>query len=244
MYLWKCWYDTRSAFLAFVGLVVAAGGFYHMVARDWLRWKSSGGLGLPGGAWEQGASSLLLLLLFLIPLAGFVLGALGVGSEFAKQTLPFLFTRPRSRRYFLWSSWAVGAGEALLLLAITIFVHGMRPAVASSQIRQYSVAVLLQAFVLVGVVSLLLYSITFFFTVLLRKEQHGTNAAVAAVFIYTAAAVAMNMLLEIKVPLFWELYSGALREDLAFPVAKVVVWLAVTLLLAIASGVLLERAES
>jgi len=243
MYFWKCWHDTRAAFFTFLATVLGVASLYHLAVRNMLPW-SSGAIGTTDPVWQQTASSLLQSFLFLIPLAGFVLGALGVGSEFSKQTISFLLTRPRSRRYFLWSSWAVGACESAVLTAATILVLGTRPGETGAAATGYSGALLAQAFVLVSIISVFLYSLTFFFTVLFRKEQHGTNAAFGTVFVYSIVAIMLRIAYGIKIPLFWELYAGALRADVVFPAMKAASWLSLAILLAVFSHLLLEKAET
>ncbi len=219
MYLWKCWRDTRSAFFVFLGSLSIVILFYTTIAYEWL--------GPAGPIAEQTVDSVLTTFFFLMPLTGFVLGSLGVGGEASAQTLQFLLTRPRRRAYFIWSSWSTGAIEVVALwLALTVWMAA-RPPMPNFAVRIYPWEGAMQVFLRVSVLALLFYSITFFFTVILRKEQNGTTAAVATVALYSAAVLLFRALADVHIPSFWDLYSrssssaGVLLGWLAVSVALV-----------------------
>ena len=46
------------------------------------------------------------------------LGGIGASHEFDEKTAHFLFTKPRSRAYFVWAGWAVGFAELLAVAAV------------------------------------------------------------------------------------------------------------------------------
>ncbi len=231
MYLWKCWRETKGAFLVFLTALGITGIFYFSVAYKWLR----------GAALEQAADSVLGMFLFLMPLTGFVLGALGIGQEFSMHTLPFLLTRPRGRAYFIWASWGAGALEVLILWLAFALLMVFRPAMPHYPVMLYTPQGALSLFVRVGVLSVFFYSLTFFFTIFFGKEQHGTNAAVGFVAVYSAVVVLLRKLYELNIPSFWDLYSGALRS--VAPISAVLGWLGVSLALIFLSSRLFRATE-
>lgn len=106
MYFWKCWRDTRSFFVVFliiaaivmpVAAVVRLGT--HLV-EDF------------GTTAFQSTFGLILMAM------AFGLGAIGAIHEFAEKMAHFLFTKPRSRAYFVWTGWAVGFAELLAIAAV------------------------------------------------------------------------------------------------------------------------------
>jgi ABC-type transport system involved in multi-copper enzyme maturation permease subunit len=111
MYVWKCWRDTRSFFIVFliiaaivmpVAAVVCVGT--HLVE-------------------DFGTSAFSTTFGLILTAVALGLGALGAIHEFAEKTAHFLFTKPRSRAYFIWVGWAVGFAE-LLAVATVNFLAG------------------------------------------------------------------------------------------------------------------------
>ena len=111
MYFWKCWRDTRSFFIVFliiaaivmpVAAVVCLGT--HLVA-------------------DFGTSAFSTTFGLILMAVALGLGAIGAIHEFAENTAHFLFTKPRSRSYFVWAGWAVGFAE-LLAVATVNFLAG------------------------------------------------------------------------------------------------------------------------
>ncbi len=111
MYFWKCWRDTRSFFIVFliiaaivmpVAAVVCLGT--HLVA-------------------DFGTSAFSTTFGLILMAVALGLGAIGAIHEFAENTAHFLFTKPRSRAYFVWAGWAVGFAE-LLAVATVNFLAG------------------------------------------------------------------------------------------------------------------------
>lgn len=215
--------------------------FHRAAAADWLGFASSGLWGISKAIWEQTADVILRTGVLLVPLAGFILGALGVGAEFDRGTIPFLLTRPRTRAHYLWQSWLVSAAEMTVLVAISILLFTTRiqftsrpPAWSAEDFFRTVAAMLVPA----GVI----FCTTFSFTVFLRKEQHGTNAAVAAIFSYSGLFVIIKLLFNVRLPIFWELYASAFGRS-ALPTLSVVSWMGVALILLFASHFSFQRAE-
>ncbi len=193
--------------------------------------------------WEQGVEAMLVTSVFAMPLVGFVLGAQGVGAEFERRTIPFLLTRPRHRFFYLWASWLVGAVEVVALVAISILLYASRSHMPSSPPAS-SANGALGAVAAMIVPAGVIYCLTFCFTVFLKKEQHGTTAAVAAIFSYSGIFVVIRLIYNIKLPIFWELYVGAFNPAKPLPLLSVSVWLGLALAFVAASHFHFQNAEA
>jgi ABC-type transport system involved in multi-copper enzyme maturation permease subunit len=96
MYFWKCWRDTRSFFIVFAIIAAVVMPVAAVVCV---------GTGLLENFGAEAFRSTFALIIMFVALA---LGALCASEEFAGSTIHFLFTKPRTRAYFLWTGWAVG----------------------------------------------------------------------------------------------------------------------------------------
>lgn len=237
MYLWKCWRDTRSVFLFGLIAIVATdtlGLFVHFDPLGWIAAKGE----WPRTLWTTTTHSLMLTMVGITPIGGFLVGALGVGTEFEKGTAEFLLTRPRSRRLLLWTNWAVGALEmvTLVILSITMVWVGRLP---SNSIRGA------RALVGMSIIALVIYSVTYLMTTLLRSSRHGLSSAVLAFMAYTGLGVWLQLWYEIAIPNVWHLVfslpSPEVVDDL--PVLGWFGWLAVCLACMLVAQVAFERQE-
>ena len=234
MYLWKCWRDTRSAFLGIVAGLLAVGIFGAYVQFDpfgWIAAKPESSRLL----WHVVSDALGASLRELIPIAGFILGAMGVGVEFERGTADFLLTRPRSRRAFLWTSWCAGAAQILTLvplaLAITWLTRPDFPAARPGLFSRVPLAM--------GTVALLIYSLTYLMTTLARNSRNGIGLSVAAITGYTFLHMWLILWRGITVPIIWELPEHPDRLDAGVWFG----WLAVCLTLMVVTQFRFERAE-
>jgi ABC-type transport system involved in multi-copper enzyme maturation permease subunit len=237
-YLWKCWRDTRSTFLVLLGgvLVVAALGLYAAVDPfGWIAAKPEG----VRAVWQSTASALVASTLGLIPVAGFVLGAFGVGMEFEKRTADFLLTRPRSRRYFLWASWAVGA---LQMVALVLAGH-----LAQLSRRNPSpfadMSVFLRSLVVGSVIALIFFSVTYLMTTLALNSRNGTSLAVLTVVAYLGLHLWLRLWYQVVIPTPWDSLGRAGRGAETLPIPGVAGWLAVCLVSVLVAQFRLERTE-
>ena len=234
MYLWKCWNDTRSTFLALVGawLAVGAWGAYvHFDPFGWIaakpdaaqvNWRMSGGM--------------VAMLIGLTPLTGFVLGALGVGTEFEKRTAEFLLTRPRARRRLLWTSWSLGAAQMIALVALSLAVNWLARSASGFGARQVSA----RMFAGMSVLALVIYSVTYLMTTLARNSRHGTGLALAAFTGYSGLYLWLRFWYQIVIPFIREDMFRAGRADAALPLLG---WMTVCLALMLVAQFRLDRAE-
>lgn len=215
---------------------------HRAIVADWFGITSYAVWNVPREVLVQSVEAVLRLAFTLTPLTGFVIGAITLGGEFGKQTLPFLLTRPRHRWYYLWSSWLVGAVEVLTLIFVGVVLYGTRLQVPGFP-RSMEVAGLLKATLAMAAPAAVIYCLTFCFAVLLKKEQHGTNAAVATVFSYSGLVLFFRLMYEVRIPVFWEFYAGAFDASRSVPWVAFAGWLGLALLLIVVAHSYFERVE-
>jgi ABC-type transport system involved in multi-copper enzyme maturation permease subunit len=69
---------------------------------------------------EFGTSAFLSTFGLLGMLTALALGTFIASEEFADKTVQFLFTKPRSRAYFIWAGWAIGGVELFLIAIVNL----------------------------------------------------------------------------------------------------------------------------
>ena len=189
MYLWKYWRESRITFA--VGLLLVG----------LLLW---GVLKIPVGSLMQGPhdagdSPATIYLLMAAPLVlplGFLallFGSFGIGSDMGKGSGSFLFSRPRTRAFFVWNDWGFGiaqlllivlAANAVLVLAIHRIAPGSGPIVlAGHPVSMLSIFCLhcTAGLLLIG----LLFGLTYFCSVLAKNR--GVLLAIGIVVAYQIA---------------------------------------------------------
>ena len=123
MYAWKCWRETRTRFFLFLTLalglplIVAFFAVFAMTNGDVLSLSRLGSTELrllTDEIREQviGMSGMISLG------AGVLLGAMSVGNEFEKETIEYLWTRPRNRAFFTWTHWLICSLELTVILSV------------------------------------------------------------------------------------------------------------------------------
>lgn len=239
MYLWKCWHDTRATFFTLLGAVLALGAFGGYVALDPFGWIAAKPLE-SRVVWEGSADALLGTMLGVLPAAGLVLGALGVGVEFEKRTADFLLTRPRSRRTFLWTSWGLGAAQMVVLVLVSNLFRLASPGFH----RVEGLGDFLRSVVALSTLALVYYSLTYLMTTLARNSRNGTALALAAIVVYGGFYMWLMVWYDIHIlPFFLELSFRSLYPVADFPLT-VAGWLAVCLALMLVAQFRFERAET
>jgi hypothetical protein len=121
MYLWKQWHESRIlSALGLIGLLLLAvlvtKGIVTMNNTHDGRLNSNGPDAIVG----------ILVASFyveavLIGCWAWLLGSMGAGKNIGEESGSFLFTRPRTRAWFLWHDWAFG----MVLLAMVTTVSGI-----------------------------------------------------------------------------------------------------------------------
>jgi hypothetical protein len=199
MYLWKCWRDTRvvlAASLLCIAALLVFGLRQNLV--------------LDHGPFEYLPNIFPFLLsvqAFPLSFVAWLLGFFGVGRDLGERSGSYLFTRPRSRAYFVWCDWGVGMAVLLPIVAFLALVFGAllhRIIVALGDPLHGSVVLsgrpvtlaylvwlnFVAAFLLAGLV----FSLTYFSTVLVKHAKG---------LIYGAGVLVGYLFLEQVVPHYW-----------------------------------------
>jgi ABC-type transport system involved in multi-copper enzyme maturation permease subunit len=239
MYLWKCWRDTRSSFFAFLSTLLAAGAYAAYVKFDPFGWIAAKPMD-SRILWQSLATGLLDTTVLFVPLAGgLFLGALGVGMEFEKGTADFLLTRPRTRRYFLWTSWGLGAAQIVVLMLVGCLFRlarlGLRPIEGPGDF--------LRSLVALCTLALFCYTVTYLMTTLSRNSRNGTALAILAITGYEGLYAWLHFWYGIEIPFFGHLLKRDSHTAAGFSLAFVAGWLAVCLALMLVAQLRFERAE-
>ncbi len=226
MYLWKCWRDTRMLFVVSIGVALIVMPTSVLVL----------GSGLLTDSGPAAVSSALFLVTSLMAIG---LGALGASEQFADKTVQFLYTKPRSRAYFIWVNWAVGCVELLAVALVNVFVGWI---VLVRYTRNSATLGLLElingrAVIDILIYCLLLYCLTYALTAMLRNGMHGLGASIIGVGLLQAAAIVMRARWQIHVPIPPE-PIGMLP-----PLISKIVWTLVALLFILAAQFVVERSE-
>jgi hypothetical protein len=227
MYFWKCWRDTRSFFVVFliiaaivmpVAAVVSLGT--HLVED----------FGPPAFLDTFG-------LIFMAVALG--LGAIGASHEFAENTAHFLFTKPRSRAYFVWVGWAVGFAELLAVAAVNILVGWATLSHFGKNPLHSTVFGSIKTDQLVGILiyGLYIYCLTYSLTTVLRNGLKGIGASLAIIVGLPYFAIAIRWRWHLNLPLPTDTI-GSLPMAISGSI-----WILVALLLVLAAQLLVERTE-
>ncbi len=237
-YLWKCWRDTRSTFLVLLGAILAIGALGLYVAADPFGWIAAKPPAVRA-AWQTTVGALVITTLGAIPLAGFVLGAFGVGMEFEKRTADFLLTRPHSRRYFLWASWIVGASQM-----VSLMLAGHLAQLSRKNPNPFAdMSVFLRSLLVNSVIALVVFSVTYLMTTLALNSRNGTSLAVLTVLAYMGLHVWLRLWYDVVIPTPWESLGRAGRGEQPLPFLGMAGWLAVCGACVLLAQFRLERTE-
>ena len=200
MYLWKCWRDTRvvlAASLLCIGVL-----FVSIVSKDIVI--------DPHAPFEKLSTILPFMLTiqaFPISFVAWLLGSFGVGRDLGERSGSYLFTRPRSRAYFVWCDWGIGMAQLLPIVALLNLVLGVllhRIIVAVGDPLHGNIVIAGRPVTLAFIVWLnfgaafllasLVFSLTYFSTVLVKHAKG---------LIYGAGVLVGYMFLEQVVPHYW-----------------------------------------
>jgi hypothetical protein len=238
MYLWKCWRDTRGSFFTLLGALLAVGAYCAYVKFDPFGWIAAKPLE-SRFLWQSLATALLNITVELVPAAGLFLGALGVGIEFEKGTADFLLTRPRPRAYFLWTSWALGAAQMVVL----VLVGSLFRLAGLASHRVDGLGDFPRSLVAWCTLALLFYTLTYLMTTLARNGRNGTALAIAAFGAYEGLWAWLRFWYDIHIPFFLYLFEQALRPADDFSFTSVAGWLTVCLALMLMAQYRFDRTE-
>ena len=121
MYLWKQWRESRIiSGIGLLGLLL----LLMLVVKATLKI----GDGHPEGN-DARAFPVMFIALFyiesvLIAFWAWLAASIGVGKNLGEGSGSFLFTRPRSRAWFLWNDWGFGMAQLVIIILLANLMMG------------------------------------------------------------------------------------------------------------------------
>jgi len=228
MYLWKCWRDTRWFFVVFLAIAALPMPMAAIATR----------MPIP----DAGPMAFQNTFAMVITAVAYALATICAIQEFTDKTAHFLFTKPRSRAYFVWTSWIVGFAELLMVAAVNLFV-GWR-VLAHYGVSAFSDAgpqswnlVSPQNFVKAAVYACFAYALTFALAVILRNGLKGLGASFGLLAGMVGVAAGLQMRWKIDLPL-----PSQQIGHLPFALSECA-WIVLALLFVLAAHLVVERAE-
>jgi hypothetical protein len=194
MYLWKYWRESRITFavgMVLVGLMLWAVLKIHpggLVEGD----RDSGQFN-PAQIYLVVAAVLTFPLAFL----AWQFGTFGVGHDLSSGSGSFIFSRPRSRAFLVWSDWGYGMAQLLLLLiaansVLALAVYRSAPdsgpiLLSGEPVSMFSIFGLhcVSGLLFTG----LLFGLTYFCSVLVKRRGLVLSVGVVLVYLIAKAAV-------------------------------------------------------
>jgi len=185
---------------------------------------------------RDAASSTFGLLMTVITLG---LGAIGAVHEFADKAVHFLFTKPRSRAYFVWVGWVVGCIEVLAIAVVNLLAGGVTLAFYSRGPFWSALFGALKGFDVVGmsIYGAFVYGQTYSLTAVLRNGLRGLGASLGATTGLWAFAAALWARWRVHLPIPPD-RIGSLPMAVSDGV-----WILVALLYVFGAQLHVERAE-
>jgi ABC-type transport system involved in multi-copper enzyme maturation permease subunit len=227
MYFWKCWRDTRSFSVVFLIIAAIVMPVAVVVCM---------GTHLVEDFGTTAFSTTFGLILMAVALG---LGAIGAIHEFAENTAHFLFTKPRSRAYFVWAGWTVGFAE-LLAIATVNFLAGLASLSHYGKNPLHSALygpTNAQAFLAPLIYCLWAYCLTYSLTVLLRSGLKGLGASIGILFVFPLFGVAIRWRWHIELP-----SPPQPIGSLPLGISNII-WIFVAMLFVLAAQLAVERTE-
>ena len=176
---------------------------------------------------------------FKVTAVAYALAAICAIQEFTDKTVHLLFTKPCSRAYFVWASWAVGFTELLTVASLNLLIgwgvlthYGVR-AFSDQATRGVSPRMFVEAMVY----ACFAYTLTFAMTVVLRSGLKGLGPSLGLIVGSVGLVETVHWRWNIDLPLPPQQIGHlpiALSES---------VWVVIALLFVCLAQVVVERAE-
>jgi hypothetical protein len=179
MYLWKQWRESR---------IISGIGLLGLLLLLMLVVKAALKIGdghLEGN--DPRAFPVMFIALFyiesvLIAFWGWLAASVGVGKNLGDNSGSFLFTRPRTRAWFLWNDWGFGMAQLVVIILLANLMVGwllhhiqtlmhLSGGVSFNQHDNPIPMVLVLLLISLGALlfSGLVFSLTYFFSVVLKR---------------------------------------------------------------------------
>lgn len=209
MYIWKFWRDTRRGVFVYVGLVLAFAAIWlvEMYRANRIHNIIDG----PATIWAMDLGIAFALSYLCALVMGFTTGTHSAGADIGHGTGDFLLTRPRSRRYFVWTGWIAGIGElfaliaftALLVFVVATFIAGPvwrlvpDPAHFPANGQSLNISLALATIMLTAAV---VFGLTYFLTFVFRSGQRAVISSLAVLFGYSIGSSLLKLWAGISLP--------------------------------------------
>ncbi len=245
MFIWKCWYDTRKYFFVFLGALLLVPAL-TLFSQLWFTQDGQSSWVQPASAGVAQEISQTTTMIFLVQgiylgiFAGLSLGATGIGQEFKNGTLEHLLTRPRSRRYFIWTGWAVGVTELFVMFTLATLAASGSLFLTVGTVSKWHVLMMSPMLLIPAAVS---YGLAYLLSILLRGSIHTGAAGVGVLILYGLLGVALDYYWQIELPSWSDLFYGMVTDTWEFPALSVAGWTLVALAFPLAAQWVFERAE-
>lgn len=248
MYVWKCWRDTRTLMVVFLLALVIFPSTFTISFSSHIK-ATSGPVEFVRGetpekiksAAQSSWDSFVAFGLFFIVLAAASLGSTGIGDDFRQGTLDYLLTRPRSRGYFVWRSWAVGMVELAALLICSILVRYAILVYITGSPWTWRMA---GAVPLLWCVAVASYGLSCFLTMVMRNGRIGLTCSLLAILGYVFVSTFVGYVWKIHLPSPASgLSDWFFHPSARFLIQRVLTWTIVGIIFPLASQLIFERAE-
>ena len=227
MYVWKCWRDTRWFFVVFLGFAAFPMPFTAIVTR--------GGTAII----DAGAIAMQNTFMTIVTAVAYALGTICAIQEFTDKTAHFLFTKPRSRTYFVWTSWIVGFVELLIVASVNLMVGWL--VLAHYHVHPFQQLALQDVgprqYVEGGVYGCFAYALTYALAVILRSGLKGLGASLGAMVGVVGIVDTFQIRWNIHLPI-----PPTQIHHLSLAVSEIV-WLLIALCFVYGAQLVVERAE-
>jgi ABC-type transport system involved in multi-copper enzyme maturation permease subunit len=243
MYLWKYWRDTGARFIVILTGMVVIWVFYVLFEAH----RHSGHAIAAVLYWQDFTATVWMF--FPHCLMAMVLAVPGLGEEFAQGTADFLFTRPRSRRYFVWVSWTMGVVQILVIVSVYVLVAFLGAIYISRTVYTWKfLAIVLPVFLM----CLIAYGLVYLLATLRRSGRKGLVSALVIVIAYSFLEGSLRLRWNIHLPYPQNLMAPfaylvrsahAPAPDFHFPVAAVVGWTLFALACPLVAQLYIQRKE-
>src|SRR5262249_27055049 len=132
-----------------------------------------------------------------MPLVGLLLGATTSAQEFESGTIEYLWTRPRTRAWYLWTHWSVCLAELAALAAIPLFLVVLALGFLSGYWRKWRLWAAVPVFV---VSALPILGLTILMTALRRSASGGQIFTIGISVAYALLLEVLNGRLHLELP--------------------------------------------
>jgi hypothetical protein len=175
------------------------------------------------------------------------LGAVSVGREYRSGAMPFLLTRPASRKAFVWTDWSLGLAQMTVILAMMLV--GLASVLRSigDDYVWLGFPPLLECVVLGAA----LYGLAHFTTALAGSSMKGLSASAAVILFYELLPGALQDWWHLSGPLRfrdWSLNLWGCEPGITDPFTlhgwPMLMWLLVALAFPLLSQIVLEWREA